>query len=245
MPNGGSNSIDTGTITLDDEKRLGALDLPAGRYSFVAVTDTGTGIPENIQSQVFEPFFTTKGVGQGSGLGLSMVYGFAKQSDGGVEIDSQLGQGSTIRLLFPVVGQVERPADKGKEPASPYKGQGERVLIVEDDEDVLEHIRAQVERLGYRVSVAPNGRRALELDKGIEDADLILTDIVMPGGMNGARFAAEALKRKPGVKVVFMSGYPDTVLPTDLLSLQSAEMLMKPFTIKQLSAALHTALDPS
>jgi len=132
---------------------------------------------------------------------------------------------------------AERPGPDGAD--------DEIVEIVEDDEDVLEHIRAQVERLGYRVSVAPNGRRALELDKGIEDADLILTDIVMPGGMNGARFAAEALKRKPGVKVVFMSGYPDTVLPTDLLSLQSAEMLMKPFTIKQLSAALHTALDPS
>jgi PAS domain S-box-containing protein len=245
MPEGGNILIETGTVTLEDEKRLSALDLPAGPYSFVAVTDNGSGIPESILSQVFEPFFTTKEVGRGSGLGLSMVYGFAKQSDGGVEIDSQMGQGSTIRLLFPVVDQIEKIADTSEERVSPHRGQGECVLIVEDDGDVREFIRAQVQGLAYKVLVAPNGRRALDLDNGIEDADLILTDIVMPGGMNGARFAAEALKRKPGVKVVFMSGYPDSVLPADLQSLQSAELLTKPFTVQQLSAALHTALDTS
>jgi PAS domain S-box-containing protein len=245
MPEGGGILIETGTVALDDEKRLNALDLPAGRYSFVAVTDTGSGIPENILSQVFEPFFTTKDVGRGSGLGLSMVYGFAKQSEGGVEIDSRLGQGSTIRLLFPVVDQAELPASTSEEPDSADQGQGETVLIVEDDVDVREFIRAQAQGLAYKVLVAPNGRRALELDNVIENADLILTDIVMPGGMNGARFAAEALKRNPDVKVLFMSGYPDTVLPADLISLQSADMLTKPFTIQQLSAALHVALDKS
>ncbi len=212
----------------------------AGDYVVLSVSDTGMGMTAQVRERAFEPFFSTKEVGQGSGLGLSMVYGFAKQSGGHVIIESAEGQGTTVRLYLPRSNPVIVP--KGKEAAGQTpNGRGEVVLVIEDCKDVGAVVRAMLKRLNYRVievSEVASAKRKLEA----EHVDLILSDVVLPGGMSGSDFARELRAQQPDLKVVLMSGYP-TEKAEDGDEIGTENLLLhKPFDRRQLAEALRQAL---
>ncbi len=239
MPKGGRLLLETKAVTVDGEEFAGRL--APGSYIRVAVTDTGTGMPPEVVARVFEPFFTTKEVGRGTGLGLSMVYGFAKQSGGHIEVYSEPGVGTTISLYLPVAeGQAAR-ADNGAIESVPHAA-AETVLIVEDEPAFRHFLATTLEKLGYTVSAAPDGASALaEIDQGLAP-DLLLTDVILPGGMNGRELAEQVHERYPGVPVLYMSGYPDTVLSDRGTLSPKVRLLRKPFRKAELAQALRAAL---
>lgn len=214
-----------------------------GDYVMVAVTDSGTGMTPETAAQVFEPFFTTKETGQGTGLGLSMVYGFTKQSGGHVNIYSEPGLGTTVKLYFP---RVEPPAEggsgHGSENTERPKG-NERILVVEDDADVRDALAGMLELLGYSAVMARDGAEALRRLEEHDDFALLLTDVVMPGGMSGPELAEEVAARRPGIKVLFTSGYAAKALRRREDSLTGANWLAKPYTINHLARRLRDVLD--
>src|SRR5581483_11395275 len=206
-----------------------------------AVSDTGQGIPSNLLSKVFEPFFTTKDAGRGSGLGLSMVYGFVKQSDGHVSIYSEEGHGTTVKLYLPpsAVAPEEVAADAG---VSGSEGGDEFILLVEDDALVREYVVAQIRRFGYHTMAASNGAEALAIiDRG-ERIDLLFTDVMLPGGMNGRQLATEALKRRPALKVLYTSGYTENALVHHGRLDAGVLLLPKPYVSADLARMLRIAL---
>ncbi len=227
MPEGGALTIATAYRSLRpaEAKRL---DLSPGDYVTLAVSDTGTGMPPEVAAHAFDPFFTTKDAGRGSGLGLSMVYGFAKQSRGHVALASTVGRGTTVTLYLPC--QIDRRADE--EPAvapdavAPGCG-GETVLVVEDDVEVLKYASSVLEELGYRVLSAENGTSALDrLDS--EHVDALFTDVVMAGGMSGFELARIAKERQPGLKVLFATGYAAEFAQQDS-TVEPLRVLHKPY----------------
>jgi CheY-like chemotaxis protein len=175
----------------------------------VAVSDTGVGISPDILPRVLEPFFTTKEAGKGTGLGLSMVYGFIRQSGGHMKIYSEVGHGTTVKLYLP---QAEGAPEIVPATAERPLGGQERILLVEDDAMVRAAAIAQLESLGYRVIVAETGAKALELVRGGIEFDLLFTDVVMPGGLNGRQLAEEVAKLRPGTKVLYTSGYAENAI---------------------------------
>ena len=194
----------------------------------VAVTDTGSGMTAEVASRAFEPFFTTKEVGKGTGLGLSMVYGFAKQSGGTMQIYSEPGHGTVVKLFFPRIGAPRGddapPVDRIATPAGT-----ETILVVEDDDMVRSYVEKELKELGYRVIAARNGPEALEILREPGEIDLLFTDVVMPGGMFGPELAKQAAQLRPGLKVLFTSGYTeDPVQPLDGLD-GEARILNKPY----------------
>ena len=211
MPEGGKLTIETDNVVLDDSYAAANSDVQPGEYVMIAVSDTGTGIPEAIRDKVFEPFFTTKDVGKGTGLGLSMVYGFLKQSRGHVKIYSEEGHGTTIKLYLP---RATAEGEAAAEPrtSAPLPVGDETILVVEDDELVRDHVVAQLQSLGYHTLAAPNGAAALALvDEGAK-FDLLFTDVVMPGGMSGRQLADELRRRWPSLKVLYTSGYTENAI---------------------------------
>jgi len=241
MPDGGKLTITCANEALGESFAAENIEVVAGDYVVLAVTDDGTGMSEDVLGHAFEPFYTTKGLGEGSGLGLSMVYGFAKQSGGHVVIHSEEGKGTTVNLYLPRAS-VEPLAQADTGNGEVPMGRGETILVVEDDPDVRSLVEAMVGSLGYRVitaSTAAEGRSALDS----QDIDLVLSDVVLPGGVNGPAFAQEARDLRPGLRLIFMSGYPaagaasqDGVLgPDDVL-------LNKPFRKQDIAMALHEAL---
>jgi CheY-like chemotaxis protein len=210
MPYGGKLMIETADAYLDEAYVRANREVRPGHYVMVAVSDTGRGIPAAIRDKVFEPFFTTKAPGKGTGLGLRMVYGFVKQSGGHIKIYSEEGQGTTIKIYLPQA----RETDKVLEivPAAPIEGGQETVLIVEDDVLVRNFVTGQLKSLGYTTLVAGNAAEALKLiDQGAR-LDLLFTDVIMPGTMNGRQLAEEVVKRLPSVKVLFTSGYTQNAI---------------------------------
>jgi signal transduction histidine kinase len=211
-----------------------------GDYVMVAVTDTGSGMTAEVASRAFEPFFTTKEVGKGTGLGLSMVYGFVRQSGGLVQMQSAPRQGSTVRLFFP------RLATPPNEDASPAEGivtreGSETILVVEDNDMVRTYVESELKTLGYRVITAASGPAALDLLRQSGDIDLLFTDVVMPGGMFGPELARQAIQLRPGLKVLFTSGYSQNpVSAPDAIG--DARILTKPFRRRDLAAMLRSAL---
>ncbi len=207
----------------------------------LAVTDTGTGIPSENIEHVFEPFFTTKEVGEGSGLGLSMVFGFAKQSGGHVTISSEPGCGTTVQLYLP---QAEAPVQPMcQEPAvGDPEAQGETVLVVEDDPDVRSMAISLLQRLGYDILEAGDGTEALAALQVSPRIDLLLSDVVLPGGVNGPDLAEQVTDRYPGIKVLFMSGYPDARHRRSPL-FENTDLLAKPFGKRDLAQKVRTVLD--
>ncbi len=206
MPNGGRLTIEMANAHLDEAYAAQHADVAPGQYVMVAVSDTGTGMDAHILAHAFEPFFTTKEVGKGSGLGLSMVYGFVKQSTGHVKIYSERGQGTTIKLYLPRAdSNADHPQPKTGNTAAPQGS--EKILLVEDEDLVREHVSAQLKSLGYHVVSVRSGPEALEALKQISDFDLLFTDVVMPGGLNGPQLAEEARKLRPNLPVLFTSGY--------------------------------------
>ncbi|MCC8939975.1 response regulator [Bradyrhizobium sp. Arg68] len=210
MPDGGKLMLETSNVILDETYAASNLDVRAGEYVMVAVSDTGAGIPETIREKVFEPFFTTKDTGKGTGLGLSMVYGFIKQSDGHLKIYSEEGHGTSIKLYLP---RSSGDMEEAEPPAVvDARGGNETILVVEDDPLVRNYVSAQLEQLGYRTMVTANGPEALAaIDKGFV-CDVLFTDVIMSGGMNGRQVADAVLAKLPSVRVLFTSGYTEDAI---------------------------------
>jgi CheY-like chemotaxis protein len=211
----------------------------AGDYAMLAVTDTGEGIPADKIGRVFEPFFTTKEVGKGSGLGLSMIHGFTKQSNGHIQIYSEVGRGTTVKMYLP---RVQGEGDKAvvKSAASMPKGV-ERILVVEDNAPVLANVVEQLRSLGYSVTEAVNGAAALaHLEATTETYDLLLTDMVMPGTLDGKALADQVMLRWPDMSVIFMSGYTGNAILQQGQLPPGMRLLTKPFRKVDLANAVRS-----
>jgi signal transduction histidine kinase/ActR/RegA family two-component response regulator len=242
MLQGGRVTIETANAYLDDAYAVQHPELLPGQYVLVAVSDTGVGMDKATLAQVFEPFFTTKDVGKGSGLGLSMIYGFVKQSKGHVKIYSEPGQGTTVRLYLPRAAGEAAQSDEER-PASALPGGTERILLVEDDDLVRGHVSAQLSSLGYRVVNANGGLAAIDALRGYDDFDLLFTDIVMPGGMNGRQLAEKARRLRPNLRVLFTSGYTENATLHHGRLEKGARLLQKPYRRQDLAAKLRSVLD--
>jgi PAS domain S-box-containing protein len=242
MPDGGKLMVETANIVLDDNYARSNSEVAPGPYIMIAVSDTGEGIPEAIRDKVFEPFFSTKGVGKGTGLGLSMVYGFVKQSGGHVKIYSETGRGTTIKLYLPRAGEY---ADVHTDVASlqPLSGGNETILLVEDDAMVRTSVTAQLESLGYRTIATANATEALAaVDQGA-DFDLLFTDVIMSGSMDGRQLADEVASRRPGTKVLFTSGYTESAIIHHGRLDPGVLLLGKPHRKADLARMLRAALE--
>jgi PAS domain S-box-containing protein len=239
MPNGGKLLLETRNVVLDEAYASENADVRPGPYVMLAVSDTGTGMPAEVRDKAFEPFFTTKEVGKGSGLGLSMVYGFVKQSGGHIKIYSEEGHGTTIRLyLLPADGHAETSVSAG----TPASGGTETILVVEDDLMVRNFVIAQLHALGYKTVAAADGRAALaHVDSG-QPFDLLFTDVVMPGGMTGRQLAEEVNKRRPGTKVLYTSGYTANAIVHHGRLDEGVMLLSKPYRSSQLARMVRLAL---
>jgi nitrogen-specific signal transduction histidine kinase/CheY-like chemotaxis protein len=243
MPLGGKLTIEARNTSLGESDLDVNGEPRPGDYVMVAVTDTGSGMTAEVASRAFEPFFTTKEVGKGTGLGLSMVYGFVRQSGGVVQMQSEPGQGSVVRLFFP---RLATPPNEQPSPAERIVAPdgSETILVVEDDDMVRAYVESELKTLGYRVIAASNGPAALELLRRPGDIDLLLTDVVMPGGMFGPELARQATSLRPGLKVLFTSGYTQNPVKTPD-GVGDARILTKPFRRKDLAAMLRSALSAS
>ena len=240
MPDGGRLLIETGNVVLDEEYAVHNAEVTAGPYAMLAVTDTGQGMAKNIIDKVFEPFFTTKGIGKGSGLGLSMVYGFIKQSKGHIKIYSEPGHGTTIKIYLPRTAEAEEPMRPATEEPAPLGT--EHVLLVEDDPAVRASVLWQLRNLGYTVTEATSGDEALA-SMAADGFDAIVSDMVMPGRQSGLMVLEEAARRWPKVGTVLMSGYTENaVIQTGRLP-DHVRLLIKPFTKLALARALRQAID--
>jgi signal transduction histidine kinase/CheY-like chemotaxis protein len=242
MPDGGTLSIRVSHVTLDEVLVADPPEAQAGEFIAISMRDTGSGISDRILNRVFEPFFTTKDVNQGTGLGLSMVYGFAKQSGGHVTIDSAVGDGTEVRIYLPVAA-APPPAPEGDVEIGEFRGRGESVLVVEDDAAVRRLVVALLEELGYRVVSAGDGGEALAALESMQSIDLLLSDIVLPGGTSGRGLAREIGGRRHGVKVLLMSGYTGKLLEREEPLGSTEVVLYKPFRRIDLARRIRAVLD--
>jgi CheY-like chemotaxis protein len=242
MPNGGKLTLETGNAYLDAAYAKAHTEIEPGPYVMVAVSDTGTGIPASIREKVFEPFFTTKGLGEGTGLGLSMVYGFAKQTRGHVKLYTEEGQGTTFKIYLPRAVSEGVPIEP--QPLESRHGNNdETILVVEDDVTVRQSVTQQLASLGYRTITAANAGEALTMIDDGASFDLLFTDLMMPGPMNGRQLAEEAAKRRPSLKVLYTSGYTErSVLHHGRLD-PGVLLLAKPYRNSDLDRMVRQALD--
>jgi len=245
MPNGGRLTIEMSNVTLDDERMTAFPEGKAGQYVMVTVTDTGCGMSADVVARAFEPFFTTKDVGKGTGLGLSMVYGFVKQSGGQVHMTSEVGIGTVVRLYLPRSPEVAETASLAPAGAGELPRGCETILFVEDDSMVREHTGKQIVGLGYAVITAESAIDALRLADDGYVPDLLFTDVVMPGGMNGRQLALKLRERWPHLRVLYTSGYANGQLTIDGESVPSKYVLGKPYRRADLAAKLREVLDES
>ena len=244
MPGGGKLVIETVNMPLNDSAVAKRHGVSTGEYVSLLVTDNGHGMIPEVLARAADPFFTTKGVGQGSGLGLSMVEGFARQSGGFLTIESSPGAGAMVKVVLPRAKEdSERPFSnrKAREPGA----RGETILVVEDDPGVRDLAVSILKRLDYRVIEAQDGRAALELLQKPEPIDLILTDVVLPGGLSGPDLVTKGKGWQPGVRALFMSGYATDVLDDQDRSSAAGELLNKPFRRAELAERVRSALDDS
>ena len=239
MPNGGKLILETGSVVLDDTYARSNEDVRPGRYALVAVSDTGIGISPDILDKVFDPFFTSKGPGKGTGLGLSMVYGFVKQSAGHIKIYSEQGHGTTIKMYLP----PGTGAAVNVEPVAPaMQGGHETILVVEDDKLVRDYVLTQLHSLGYVTLDAANAAEALALVEAGRPFDLLFTDIIMPGAMNGRQLADEIERRRPGAKVLYTSGYTENAIIHHGRLDTGVLLLAKPYRKSDLASMIRKAL---
>jgi PAS domain S-box-containing protein len=244
MPGGGRLTIETANAELDQGYADINPDVRPGQYVMVAVSDTGAGMPPEIIARAFEPFFTTKEVGKGTGLGLSMVYGFVKQSEGHVRIYSELGVGTVVRLYLPRSKEVVTAAPAPALAAAALPTGTETILLVEDDNLVRGYAAAQLAALGYKVVTAENGRQAIEaIERGCAP-DLLFTDMIMPGGMNGRELAEQLRRRQPGLKVLYTSGYAHGAMTGQADGAAPVTHLLgKPYRRRDLAIKVREVLD--
>ncbi len=243
MPSGGHLILGTSVASLDHEYRDQHPELEPGEYAMITVTDDGVGMTAEVAARAFEPFYTTKEVGKGSGLGLSMVYGFAKQSNGHVSIYSEVGLGTTVRIYLPLVAGKERkpPGQNSADDVSIPRGH-ETILVAEDDPHVRASVILRIENLGYTVIAAVNGNDALAKLKANPSIDMLFTDIVMPGGMSGWDLADRVREIRPGLPVVFSSGYALEMLAHEGRAPGKSIILSKPYRKAELAERLREAL---
>jgi CheY-like chemotaxis protein len=241
MPNGGDLTIKTGNIALsgDDVKTFDGL--AAGEYVTISLGDTGRGIAGPDLHKVFDPFFTTKEVGKGTGLGLSMVYGFVKQSGGHIAIESEKGRGTTVWIYLPKAEGAIVPVADQRISESPKGGHG-KILVVEDDSLVRAYVVAQIQSLGYTTLAAGNAQEALSVLRSSDPVNLLFTDVVMPGSMNGRELSIEALKLRPTLKVLFTSGYTENAIDQDGRLDPGVLLLAKPYSRADLARMIRLAM---
>jgi CheY-like chemotaxis protein len=242
MAGGGRLVIETFNATLDDADVASIPGMAAGDYVVLSVADTGHGMPPEVRNRAFEPFFTTKGAGKGSGLGLATIYGFARQSGGNVTIYSEVAKGTTVNLYLPRAGR--RTGTEAPSAAQPAvdTGQGETVLVVEDDERVRRLTALRLKELGYRVLEAGDGAVALAVLAETPDIDIVFSDLVMPGGISGFDLARQLRERYPATCVILTSGYSAEILNQADLAELDFKVLRKPYRQADLARAFRDAL---
>ena len=243
MPQGGKLTIETANSHLDHTYTAQHKDVPAGQYVVICVTDTGTGMSPEVLAKAFDPFFTTKGSGRGTGLGLSQVYGFVKQSGGHIKIYSEQGHGATVRIYLPRYhGASEETPSPEHDPQALPKAQGETILVVEDEEAVRKLTVHGLRDLGYSVIDADGGENALTLLDKHADVALLFTDVVMPN-VNGRQLAEEATRRRPKLKVLYTTGYTRNAVVYNGTLDPAVRLLGKPYTLEQLARRVRETLD--
>jgi PAS domain S-box-containing protein len=241
MPDGGKLTFETSNVVLDEAYAKTNPDVEPGSYVMIAVSDTGGGIPVALRERVFEPFFTTKQPGKGTGLGLSMVYGFVRQSLGHIKIYSEEGHGTTVRIYLPRAGEQPMLSSLGADDAT-VPGGNETILVVEDDNLVRDYVLAQLRSLGYATLSAGNAAAALALIDDGAQFDLLFTDVIMPGGINGRQLADEVKKRRPATKVLFTSGYTENAIIHHGRLDPGVTLLPKPYRKRDLARMIREAL---
>jgi two-component system NtrC family sensor kinase len=242
MAEGGKVTIETGNAFLDEFYCQSVEGVKPGQYVMISVTDTGSGMAQDVIEKAFDPFFTTKAAGAGTGLGLSQVYGFIKQSGGHVRIYSEIGEGTTVKLYLPRSFAREKPPAAGKSIDESPSGKQETVLVVEDDPDVRAYVVETLMALNYRVREAANAEDALHLLDDSAAVDLLLTDVVMPG-MNGRSLAEAAQQRRPGLKVLYMTGYSRNAIVHQGRLDAGVSLMQKPFSQTMLAMRVRTVLE--
>ena len=242
MADGGKLTIETGNASVDEDYAA-FHQMLAGQYVVIAVSDTGTGMSKDVIAKAFDPFFTTKAEGKGSGLGLSMVFGFASQSGGHVKIYSELGHGTTIKIYLPrAVDNVETEYER-EASVEPIKRGNERILLLEDDDLVLDHASRSLKSLGYLVTECSNGEAALKHLSDGKRFDLLLTDVVLAGGISGKQVAIKAADLAPDIKILFMSGYTENAIVHHGRLDRGVVLLNKPFRLVDLARKVRQVLD--
>jgi two-component system, cell cycle sensor histidine kinase and response regulator CckA len=241
MPKGGTLTLETANIELDEHYAKAHLGVKPGQYVVLTVTDTGTGITPQVQARLFEPFFTTKEVGKGTGLGLATVHGIVTRIGGSVDVYSEVGNGTSFKVYFPRTDVAEMVAETPSLVARPPTG-AETVLVVEDSDGLRELTRRLLLRQGYTVLVAQNADEALHLFEQNPSIDVVLTDVVMPGG-SGPDLTSRLVERRPGLKVIYMSGYTDEAIVQHGVLKPGIAFLHKPFTSEALGRKIREVLD--
>jgi PAS domain S-box-containing protein len=240
MPDGGTLTIETANVTLDEEYSRGNLDAKPGDYALLAVTDTGVGMTPEVMKHVMEPFFTTKPVGKGTGLGLSMIYGFTRQSAGHLRIYSEVGHGTTVKLYLPRARGVAITKPEPAEKAKSLTHGNETILVVEDNGELRQTAVSQLMKLGYRVLEAENGEAALAVLKGSDVIDLLFSDIVMTGQLTGRSLAQEARKFRPQMRILLTTGYAEKATADGT---EGWQLLSKPYRQQELALKVRNILD--
>jgi len=243
MPQGGMLTVECANVEVDSGDAAIEPELAPGDYVMIAVSDTGSGMTEAVKRHALDPFFTTKEPGRGTGLGLSSVYGFIKQSGGHMKLYSELGQGTSVKLYLPRAQEsCDGDSPAHRPPAQPTGG-SETILVVEDNRNVRDYVAGQLRRLGYQVIEAANGVYALALLERAPEVELLFTDVVMPGGMNGRELADEACRRRPGLKVLFTTGYTESAIVHQGRLDPGVELLGKPYSRHDLARKVRAVLD--
>lgn len=243
MPNGGRLVVDTSVVELDAATVAQNPQQRAGSFVCLTVRDNGSGIPADLMSQIFEPFFTTKDVGKGTGLGLATVYGIVEQHNGWVNVTSEIGQGTTFRIFLPRLAVANVP-----EPAKPniakVQGGTETILLVEDEAPLRMLAKKYLGRQGYRIIEAASGAQALKLWPECKDQiALVVTDMVMPGGISGRELAQQLRREVPGLKIIFTSGYSADIAGKDFPLQEGLNFLPKPFNPADLARLVRQTID--
>jgi CheY-like chemotaxis protein len=241
MPKGGTLTIRVDNVELDDRYAKTHVAVTPGAYVLLTVADTGDGMTPDVQARLFEPFFTTKEAGTGTGLGLATVHGIVTQNGGSINVSSEIGKGTSFQLYFPRADGAELAADGLPAPARARAG-GETVLVVEDAEGLRLLATKLLERLGYTVLVAANATQAMQVFEDNSGIDVVLTDVVMPGG-SGPELTKRLIGRRPELKVIYMSGYTDEAIVNHGVLDPGIAFLHKPFTSETLSRKIRETLD--
>jgi CheY-like chemotaxis protein len=241
MPEGGRITVETLNVTLDENYARSHVGVVPGDYVMIAVSDTGEGMDQETKRRIFEPFFTTKEKGKGTGLGLAMVYGIIKQAGGDIWVYSEIGKGTTFKLYFPRVQGRPTEAQPAGGMIAAHEGD-ETILVVEDETGVRELTAKMLQRMGYTVLTASSGSEAMEIsERHPGEIALLLTDVVMPG-MSGAQLASELVRKRPGLKVIYVSGYTENTVTHHGVLDAGVDFLAKPFTREDLARKVRATL---